>query len=192
MNAKGQAFDVFKLLIAAVVAAAILLMLLSILNQDIFNPNQDPNQIAIKAVKDLKNQRGSPQFLDNVTFKNGATLIASAIADKSDGLSTNQVCVLKSDKAANSTNFTNPTSSAQGKIAQGKIIKYIGSSAQKTRLLVMCDRMSDMSSGKIGYNNGSFSQLGFDTGDFALSTSSCWSGASDSTTVCLVAIVPEA
>ncbi len=181
IGSSGQAFDVFKLLIAAVVAAAILLMLLSVLNLDLFNPNQDPNTIAIKAVKDLKNTRGVPQFLD-ATFKSGSTLVANSIADKSDGLSSNQVCVLVSKNAANSSKFAPPTSGAEG-----KIIRYDGQSSQKTRLLIFCDRKSD-----IGEKDGSFRSLDLDSGDYDLSTNNCWTGSSASATVCLVAIVPEA
>lgn len=142
----------------------------------------DPNIIATTSVKDLKNQRGSPQFLDNVTFKNGSTLISSTIADKSRGLSTSQVCVLVSPNTPNSSKFVPPTSGAEG-----KIIRYDGQSSQKARLLVLCDRKSDM-----GSNDGAFKALGFDSGDFKLNISGCWDGASDSATVCLVAIVPEA
>lgn len=51
MNQKGQAFSVFELMIAGVVAFAILIVLLTVINQFIFNPQGNSKDAISQALK---------------------------------------------------------------------------------------------------------------------------------------------
>ncbi len=178
MDSRGQGFDVFKLLIAAVVAGAILLILLQTLQ---ILPNigsQNPNNAASNAVKSKINEPGLPQILDNITFSNGDSLNAKTIAQQSKALSPEQVCVLKSASAPNSDNFKIPGEA-------GRVVTYDGSFSQQTRLLVICDRSSEM--------QASLSDYGYDNAPFSIDPSDCGDSfdSASSTRYCIVAIISD-
>ena len=135
MNEKGQAFSVFKLLIAAVVAGAILLILLQTLQVLPNIGSRTPNEVASNAVKSQINEPGLPVIIGNVTFNNGDTLFNKTIAEKSRALSTDQVCVAVSDDAPNADSF---------EVIDGKTVRYNGSFGQQVRLLVICDRANEI------------------------------------------------
>ncbi|MCH7902152.1 hypothetical protein IIC68_00180 [archaeon] len=135
MNEKGQAFSVFKLLIAAVVAGAILLILLQTLQVLPNIGSRTPNEVASNAVKSQINEPGLPVIIENVTFDNGDTLFNKTIAEKSRALSTDQVCVAVSDDAPNADSF---------EVIDGKTVRYNGSFGQQVRLLVICDRGGEL------------------------------------------------
>ena len=137
MNEKGQAFSVFKLLIAAVVAGAILLILLQTLQVLPNIGSRTPNEVASNAVKSQINEPGLPVIRQNVTFNPGDTLFNKTIAEQSRALSTEQVCVTVSEDAPNWEKFE-----VRGK---GQTVTYEGTFAQKVRLLVICDRESEIS-----------------------------------------------
>jgi len=177
MGSRGQGFDVFKLLIAAVVAGAILLILLQTLQilPDIGSTN--PNNAATNSVKSKINELGLPQLIENVSFKNGDSLNAATIAEGSRALSKEQVCLLVSPNAPGQGGTgTGPFISS----ASNQVVRYDGSFEQKVRLLVLCDRGQDIDTTLTDYE--------YDT-DFELDVDDC--GFSDSVQrVCLVAIIP--
>ena len=75
---KGQAFDTFKLLIAAVVAVAILGILLGILG-GIFWPGANPYQVAKDQLTSASNYKGLPQIsTSTAAFKKGMTMDGGA------------------------------------------------------------------------------------------------------------------
>jgi hypothetical protein len=170
-NQKGQAFDVFKLLIAAVVAGAILLILLQVLN--VLPPFQkkDPNNIASENVKSQINNLGSPITINDVTFSENAVVSAKTIAQKSGALSKEQVCLLVSDKVPNYVNFSNDSKD---------VIIYNGKSTQRTRLVILCDRADEIDETMSSYQYDS---------KYNLSTDDCEFDGTQ--TVCIVGVIPD-
>lgn len=76
---RGQAFEVFRLLIAAVVAGAILMVLLQILGGFVI-PTQNPQNVAVQYVKNNRTYGGTSTTLDPITFKRGTTIDLRAVA----------------------------------------------------------------------------------------------------------------
>ena len=171
MNQRGQAFSVFKLLIAAVVAGAILLILLQTLQVLPNIGSQSPNEVASEAVRSQINEPGLPRIIDNVIFKDGDTLFNKTIADRSRSLSTEQVCVDVSPGAPNADKF---------EAKNGQTVQYNGSFAQQVRLLVICDRGDELES--------SLSAFDYDS-DFQLDLSQCEIGTSNR--VCFVSVIAQ-
>lgn len=138
MDNKGQAYSVFKILIAAVVAGAILLILLQTLKLVPNLSGQEPNDVAAEVVKSQLNDLGIVKPRNDVTFNPGDSLNAKTIAENSEALSREQVCVLVSPNA--------PRGDDEGVWSHetGALVQYNGSSAQRTRLLIVCDRASEI------------------------------------------------
>ncbi|MCD4740333.1 hypothetical protein K8R43_04025 [archaeon] len=90
-NEKGQAFDAFKLLIAAVVAGTILVIILGML-QGFIVPVGEPMHVITQSISSVKQARGSgtvsPQ---NVQFVKGDVMSTSGIADQA-GVNQGTVC----------------------------------------------------------------------------------------------------
>lgn len=78
-GSKGQAFDAFKLLIAAVVAGAILVILLGIIS-GITNPQQEPPQVMKQLVQSVRGGGVAKISSQVVTFKTGEIYEADGIA----------------------------------------------------------------------------------------------------------------
>lgn len=97
-NQKGQAFDVFKLLIAAIVAVVILALLLEIIKQ-IVPPGANPVDKTNDLVKGLSNGNlAQYKLTEKVTFVRGIILSNLAIANASGGsLQKEDVCVVPGD-----------------------------------------------------------------------------------------------
>ena len=81
LNQKGQAFSVFKLLIAAVVAVVILTLLLSIIGQINIFGQGEPQEEAEKLVNNLATSRGVVDISGQVVFSSGKSISNRAIAD---------------------------------------------------------------------------------------------------------------
>ncbi len=75
---RGQAFEVFRLLIAAVVAGAILMVLLGLL-QNLITPTTDPQTAAAQLVKKYATYGGTGAT-DYIQFRKGMAIDAAAIA----------------------------------------------------------------------------------------------------------------
>ncbi|MFH0986424.1 MAG: hypothetical protein V1911_00075 [Candidatus Micrarchaeota archaeon] len=67
-KSKGQAFDTFKLMIAAVVAVAILTILLNIIYSIQPNVGQKPVEVASTKIKDALQYKCAPQPSSKITF----------------------------------------------------------------------------------------------------------------------------
>ena len=121
---KGQAFEVFRLLIAAVVAGAILMVLLQILGGFV-TPTQDPQKVAAQFVKDLSTYGGT-KVSDPITFKKGATIDLGAVSREA-AMPTN--CVTGGvSEALGSNKFEKA----------GDLIQYSGSANYVARVWVRC------------------------------------------------------
>jgi hypothetical protein len=75
---RGQAFEVFRLLIAAVVAGAILMVLLGLI-QNLVTPTTDPQTAAAQLVKKFSRYGGTGST-DLIDFRKGMAIDAKAIA----------------------------------------------------------------------------------------------------------------
>ncbi len=173
MDSKGQAFDVFKLLIAAVIAGAILVILLQILGPLITPTQENPNSVASTEVKTQTDNLGLPVITKLVTFQPQDSLSARTIAEKSGSLSAEQVCVITTESTPNLSAFT---------ANDGKVVIYNGNSGQRAKLLVLCDRQESLSETLTTYEYDD--KFGLDT-----SVSNCEFGAPSALKVCLVAVV---
>ncbi len=175
MDSKGQAYSVFKLLIAAVVAGAILLILLQTLQVLPSIGSQNPNSSAANSVKSKINEPGLPQTLENISFNNNDSLNAKTIASQSKALSQEQICVKVSDEVPNAENFE--------ELGEDQVINYKGSFAQNVRLIVMCDRQDELSDSWDSYKYSDTYGIGPDDCGY--------DGVNGSSKACFVAIIPD-
>ncbi len=121
---RGQAFEVFRLLIAAVVAGAILMVLLGILG-GLTTPTQDPQEVAAQLVTKLSNNFGGTATSDPITFKKGSSIYLPAVAAKA---ALSRECVKGDVDSALSSRFK----------VDGDYIKYEGSTNFTARVKVEC------------------------------------------------------
>mgnify|MGYP006282203329 CR=1 FL=1 len=89
LNEKGQSFDAFKLLIAAVVAAAILVIIIGIINQ-VDTPLRDPLEVMNLGVTSLT-APDVGNYYKNVEFKEGSFISANGVASEA-GKNPGTVC----------------------------------------------------------------------------------------------------
>ena len=175
MDTKGQSYSVFKLLIAAIVASAILLILLQVLGIAIFDFEQKPNAIASSQVNNNLNNIGDPTLTKMVTFQPQDSLNARTIAGKSNGLAEDQICVFKSTSTPNHDSFAG---------TDGQVLVYNGTLAQSLKLLVLCDTYDKISETIETYKYGD--KYGVDS-----SLGECKEPSSETSKYCIVATVTE-
>lgn len=187
MGERGQGFDVFKLLIAAVVAGAILLILMQTLQVLPQLGNREPNEVASETVKTQINNSGLPKTVSNVTFKTNDALSSKTIADKSKALSTEQICVKTTTSTPNLSRFT---------ATDGKTVEYTGSFNQQVRLVVICDSHNELQEDIDSF--GSLTTLGVTldsedvtVGDETVEIPECPEPATLTSRYCLVAVVSD-
>ena len=132
-NSKGQAFDVFKLLIAAVIALAMLAILMPILQNLIFNQYGKPGEEAANQIKNFYNRPSDYGQSKEVTFnQQSPTLNAEAIASAAQvGLDQSQICMSLGE-------FKDSTDFGFSASTRNLILKYTGSQ-KKVKLGIMCD-----------------------------------------------------
>lgn len=134
MFQRGQAFDVFKLLIAAIIAVAILAILLPILSRIIFFGQSDPNDAAATLIKNAN--LGQLKTTEEVLFsKDNAGLISKTIAEKTGSLSRDQVCVSAGDYADETNKFQQ---------VNEQVVNYLGTTNLSAKLSILCDRGTDL------------------------------------------------
>lgn len=93
LNERGQEFDVFKLVIAAIVAVAILGVLLSLMG-GLIAPGQEPLPEIARVVKNNVNAPGSYGKTNTVSIPGNQQIVTSeAIASKTGTLSAEQICL---------------------------------------------------------------------------------------------------
>jgi len=177
MESRGQAYSVFKLLIAAVIAGAILVILLQVIGNLPILTSQEPNEVAAGKVQSQINLVGSPSYSD-ATFSNGLALTSRTIADKSNVLTSDSVCVGVSPSIGNTDDFDPPGSGG----GAGQIVQYKGTFNQLVRLLVICDRGNELED----VLNDFESSFDFDLP----SLNNCSYDTTTSAKACLVLVVP--
>lgn len=97
LNNKGQAFDVFKLLIAAVIAIAILSLLMPIIGTITGIFTKDPTVEARTLLSDLYNKTLTWKETPGVTFSTSNPTMAVAALVEGTNLSADQVCLSLGD-----------------------------------------------------------------------------------------------
>ncbi len=143
-NQSGQAFDVFKLLIAAVVAVVILTLLLSIINQIGIFGQSDPASKAGTLIRDLSTKKATYDKTESVSFSSGKGLTNKGVAEATRGnLQPDEVCILPGDFKDSFGSVGDSGKQWVGTL--GVTITYKGSSAQKASIGGICDTDTDMS-----------------------------------------------
>lgn len=94
---KGQAFDVFRLLIAGIVAMAILSILLPMLSAA-FNPSQSPDSAAQDVVNAAYSSPGQPKTSSKVVFNKDSVITKRGVVKKAQGLYEERVCFVRCDE----------------------------------------------------------------------------------------------
>ncbi len=130
MNQKGQAFDVFKLLIAAVVAMAILALLVPIIGTITGLFTKNPTTETRSMITDLYNKPGTYNETPAVTFSTSAPNIAKASITKDTGLDESQICFGLGD-------FTDEESLWSLGVKQ---LRYKGTASRLVKIGVVCER----------------------------------------------------
>lgn len=173
MDSKGQGFDVFKLLIAAIVAVAILMILMNILNPIPPLTVNEPGKAAVESVKAGINNTGLPKLTETVTFSQQTSLNARTIAEQTGAIGENQVCVIKTQNVPNYRQFSENN---------GRVLIFEGSAKQQAKLLVVCDRQNKL--------DGTIADYKYDE-KYGINTEidSCNFPSTTESIVCLVAVV---
>jgi len=139
LNQKGQAFSVFKLLIAAIVAVVILGILLNILNIIPGLGQNNPNAEAATLIKNISNNTTNVQTSRDVQFNSqNNNLNARAIAQAADFVvQTDQICIFSGQF------YTDDEESKIFTETGGTSITYTGTaSSVNAAIKGMCDRGS--------------------------------------------------
>jgi len=119
---RGQAFEVFRLLIAAVIAGAILMVLLNILG-GVGIRTQDPQDFVNQAVQSLATT-GGIKTSSTITFEKGQAILLSAAAASA---TLDSSCV-DAGSVFDTTCFT----------ASGDVIEYTCTQKKKAKIRVKC------------------------------------------------------
>ena len=176
MDSKGQAYSVFKLLIAAVVAMAILLMLFQVLDAVPGLGNKAPNDAAAEEIQSSINRPGTPVILRNILFDSaqGSSLRAKSIALQSEVIAPENVCVTTTDSTPNADKFDG---------TNGRVLVYKGTGVQRTRLIVVCDRYDAI--------DEALEEYGYDEDYGIPSVDECTYDGPESAKFCLIAIISD-
>lgn len=177
LNQKGQAFSVFKLLIAAIVAVFILTFLLQLLTI-IPRPGQgDPAEEASSKIKSLLTKLGTAESTTIVSFAAKGQLRSRTIAEKSGSLSSDDICILVGSSDTGNSIF-------EGTEGPNATLVHTGNTPIERKLYIMCDN-ADQINDSIDAIVTAGAQYAEDA--FANSGNCNFSG---SNRVCIVSIVP--
>ena len=99
MNDRGQAYSTFKLLIAAIVALAILMILLPIISSVLGILQNDPTDKTRELLNNLYNQPETLKTAEDVTFTPNSNISGLALSEKLP-LGKNEICMSLGDYEA--------------------------------------------------------------------------------------------
>jgi hypothetical protein len=128
-NQSGQGFSVFKLLISAVIAVAILYILMSILGVIEIGNNEKPQEQASKLITTLAQDNAFQDSVKKVVFGPNSAVTNRGTASATNTLDDNQVCVLAGD-FVDDPNF---------RYIEGVSVIYTGTSERAVSLAGICD-----------------------------------------------------
>jgi len=152
LNQKGQAFSVFELMIAGVVAFAILIILLMVINNVNTGVTSNPKDAISTAVKTVG---VSGQTTSNVfSFKNGAQVSSDDISSQT-GLDVGSLFFMTGQFGSDSTITVS---------SDGKSVLYTGSTEKKVQAIVNCKQNEGALSNSISVlsQSSSFSSYSFE------------------------------
>ena len=133
---KAQEFSVFKLLISAIIALAILAVLMPIIGSIFLGFGTNPNDEAVTQIKNLYNKPSQHVLTKAVTFTQASGgLNSKSIATGTQLLSQSQLWLGTGD-FSDGEEFALTTS--------GGIINYTGSGSKSVKLSIMCDAGKDI------------------------------------------------
>ena len=134
MGQKGQEFSVFKLLISAIIALAILAVLMPIIGSIFLGFGTDPNDEAVTQIKNLYNKPSQHVLTKSVTFRQGTELNSKSIAQGTQLLSQSQIWVGLGDFVSGDFALS----------SGGKNIQFTGSGSKSVKLSIVCDVGKDI------------------------------------------------
>ena len=134
---KGQEFDVFKLLISAVVAVVILGLLLSIINIIIPPAQGNPSEEAGKLVQSIVNKPAQLQETQQVTFTNGKNINARGISLATKGYIEESAVCLSLGDFGERAGWTGGIENGNG-----ASISYTASDSLQAKIAAVCDTVS--------------------------------------------------
>lgn len=173
MNSKAQSFDVFKLLIAAVIAVVILSVLMNLLSS-IFLPTGKPIEVAGRTVKSLRTPLYTITSSEPVTFTPKDSINRDALAEQVSGLLPSQICLSAGVYSTNEALWN------QGEGLSS--VMYTGTTNQEVKFRGVCGRAGRLKEGDFFGDKEILKQDWF-TGDCACLTEE------DDQECCLMAIV---
>lgn len=178
LSSRGQSFDVFQLLIAAIVAGAILVILLNIITI-ITPPGSNIAADATSLVKTgLTSSYGSPVHKSRLTIESQGILSPVTIAKETD-ISASDICVSAGDFMDQETLFK--------PVGRGGI-QYLGSGKKQIGLNVVCGRGQDLADGLgyiSNYDSGWLANCGGDGGSWECDPTA---NSTSNQTCCVVAL----
>lgn len=180
LGQKGQAFSVFKLLIAAIVAVFILTFLLQILSGITPPAAGEPNEEAASKIKTLVSKLGIAETTKVVNFEPNTRLSARTIAEKTDTLGNEEVCVITGESDSGSNSPFTVTGGSSGSNNGGSVF-YEGNSKVTRKLYIICDYADDIQTSIGEYPTDAVQSAFTNSGDCELSGQN---------RICIVAIVP--
>ncbi len=127
MNQEGQAFDVFKLLIAAIIAMSILFILVPIVMRASILFTKNPGDETKTLLSVMYDKKDSMQETDKVTFKKDTSLAKATLVGGTP-LSKEQVCYHLGDFSDASNEWS----------SQGDLLIYRGSGERTVKIAVIC------------------------------------------------------
>ncbi|MFA5930773.1 MAG: hypothetical protein WC821_00510 [archaeon] len=141
MNQKGQAFSVFELMIAGVVAFAILIVLLTVISGFGFNPQNNPKDAIIQGLKTagISGSTTTQVF----SMEPGQTLLATNFA-AALGYDVESVYFCKSEKVTNASLTVNEADVSGDAGTNISTVKWSGATKQKFLARVVCETTADL------------------------------------------------
>lgn len=130
LNQKGQAFSVFELMIAGVVAFAILIVLMTVIGGLNFNPSADP----IKAISDVLKNNGTSGsgITQQFELKPGTQIFSTNFQERTGLEAASILFCKKSDLSGNSS-----------VVAESGRLTYSGKTSLQAKAEVFCEATAD-------------------------------------------------
>lgn len=145
LDKKGQAFSVFELMIAGVVAFAILIILLSVVSGVLFNPTNNPRDSISTALKTVG--RSAQTVTDTFQIKPNTTIFATNFYDKT-GLEATSVKFFAGQFGSNNMLKVDEELNMSDE-ARISSVTWNGSQALNAKALVLCEVTNEQAANSI-------------------------------------------
>jgi len=172
INQKGQEFSVFKLLISAIVAIAILAILLSIIGNP-FDPRDNPADIAENLLKDANDKDYQEVVSKEIVFEKDHTISSRSLGDELN-LERQQVCLNILDDLESKGFAVN---------AEKSLISYSRDTGSRVKIVGLCGPKDSFVSDNLAGDSPKLSDGGFNF------SSECGSVCPDGQKCCVLALV---